>query len=332
MGRISKRGTSQNNEERSHMNVQDYSMYQRSLLSAQQSSSTYPQDALYALIDTVECAGKKLYRDFAWRNTHDPYGIWISEVMLQQTQTSRVEQRWDIWMKEFPTVDILAQVSVADVLRAWQGMGYNRRALHLLSCAQEISAKGGVFPRDTLELQKLPGIGPATAAGICAFAFNQHAVYLETNVRSVLLHHLFVGEEDVSDRELRHFVDILCPDTADMLSRDIRSPRMWYYALLDYGVWLKQHVPNPSRRSRTYKKQTKFEGSHRQKRAALVRMLLERASYERGVSAEELSHDLSIEELQHKREAVSEAYVEHILSELMEQGFCVCHDGLWHIV
>ena len=137
--------------------------------------------------------GRELYRDLPWRRTRDPYAIWLSEVMLQQTQVSRVDGRWQRWLERFPSVDALAVADAADVLEEWQGMGYNRRALSLLRAAQVVANDGGVMPSDTNRLVALPGIGPATAAGIRAFAFDLPGVYLETNVRTVFLHELYPG-------------------------------------------------------------------------------------------------------------------------------------------
>ncbi len=268
--------------------------------------------------------GAVLYRDLPWRRTRDPYAIWLSEVMLQQTQVSRVDGRWQRWLERFPTVDALAAASASDVLEEWQGMGYNRRALALLHAAQQISEAGGSFPADERSLRALPGIGPATAAGIRAFSFNLHAVYLETNVRAVFLHELFAEEEDVPDRDLLPLVDATCPpDGGDGLI----DPRGWYYALLDYGAYLKKTLPNPSRRSRTYTRQSRFEGSNRQKRAALVRALLARRE---GATTAELAADLSRSELAAGRDALSEADVAGLLDQLAKEGFCEWERGLWH--
>jgi A/G-specific adenine glycosylase len=199
--------------------------------------------------------GHKLYRDLPWRHTHDPYEIWLSEVMLQQTQVTRVDGRWQRWLDRFPTLEALAHAGRADVLEEWQGMGYNRRALALLHAAQLIVDRGGTMPRDTHALMALPGIGPATAAGIRAFAWNLPGVYLETNVRSVFLHEFFSTEVDVPDRRIVPLVEKTCP--ADVASAD-RGPRAWYYALLDVGAYLKATQPNPSRRSRTHVRQSRF--------------------------------------------------------------------------
>ncbi len=305
----------------------------RSAIAGRTNIGVCSRDQLYQLIYKISQAADTLYRDFPWRNTTDPYAIWISEVMLQQTQTARVALRWQEWLEQFPTVDVLAQAQTADVLRAWQGMGYNRRALYVLKTAQIISAHGGVFPQTTAELVQLPGIGAATAAGICAFAWNRHCAYLETNVRSVLLHELFPHEDQVSDRELITFVDALCPDDAPRTSRALHTPRMWNYALLDYGVWLKQHVSNPSRRSRSYTKQSKFEGSHRQKRAALVRILLDSraANDSHAMTTARACELLCDEEVRAGRSPVSEDYVEQLLCELRAQDFCTFCDGSWQV-
>ena len=112
----------------------------------------------------IRSEGVLRYRDLPWRRTRDPYIIWLSEVMLQQTQVPRVETRMPAWLERFPTVQALAQAAPSDVLDAWQGMGYNRRALALHRAAQQLVEDwGGEFPRETRDLVALPGIGPATA-------------------------------------------------------------------------------------------------------------------------------------------------------------------------
>jgi A/G-specific adenine glycosylase len=263
--------------------------------------------------------GMEHYRSFPWRQTRDPYAIWISEVMLQQTQVTRVDGRWQRWLSRFPTIEELAHANQTDVLEEWQGMGYNRRALSLLKAARTIVENGEGFPRDPHALVSLPGIGPATAAGIRAFAFNLPGVYLETNVRTVFLHELYPEAKNVPDKLLAPLVEASC-------SRD--DPRGWYYALLDYGAWLKRTVPNPSRRSRAHVKQSHFEGSHRQKRAEVVRLLL--AAREKGATADDIASSLSRIEESAGREAVELSYVEALLGELAKEGFCSETNGRWH--
>ena len=209
-----------------------------------------------------------LWRELPWRGVDDPYLVWISEVMLQQTQVVRVQGRWADWLERFPSVQALAQAPQAEVLQAWQGMGYNRRALALHRCAQTVVEQfDGIWPHGVKELTALPGIGPSTAAGIRAFAFDEHGVYLETNVRAVLIHEFFPGTDKVADKELVPLVKLTCPPSG----QDVRG---WYYGLLDIGAHLKKTLPNPTRRARAYTRQSPFAGSRRQKRAGIVRILL----------------------------------------------------------
>lgn len=277
----------------------------------------------------VLARGRELYRDLPWRRTRDPYAIWISEVMLQQTQTTRVDGRWQRWLERFPTVDALAAADAADVLDEWQGLGYNRRALSVLRAAQVVSAAGGAMPAETAALEALPGIGPATAAGIRAFAFDLPGVYLETNVRTVFLHELYPNAESVPDRELVPLVRDTCPPDASDPEDD---PRTWYYALLDYGAYLKRTVPNPSRRSRGHTRQSRFEGSHRQKRAELLRVLLaHRGDGAGGADFETIFQELVSSELRAGRSAIGEPDVRALLDELEREGFCHNESGVWYV-
>lgn len=291
---------------------------------------------LRAFVESVAKKGRELYRDLPWRRTYDPYAIWISEVMLQQTQVSRVDGRWQRWLEHFPTVDALAAAAPSDVLEEWQGLGYNRRALSVHRAAQAISEAGGVFPQDQKELVKLPGIGFATAAGIRAFAFNLHGVYLETNVRTVFLHELYPQAEGVPDSELIPLVELTCPasvstaagtDTANAATTEL-TPRSWYYALLDYGAYLKKTIPNPSRRSKSHVKQSRFEGSHRQKRAELLRVLLAHKD-EGGAEFETLHQELCQIEVHAGRETLDEQVTLGLLEELAKEGFCQKNDEYW---
>ena len=286
---------------------------------------------LRVFVEFVAKKGRELYRDLPWRRTYDPYAIWISEVMLQQTQVSRVDGRWQRWLERFPTVDALAAAAPSDVLEEWQGLGYNRRALSVHRAAQAISEAGGVFPQDPKELVKLPGIGPATAAGIRAFAFNLHGVYLETNVRTVFLHELYPQAEGVPDSELVPLVELTCPASvagaADAVATEL-TPRSWYYALLDYGAYLKKTIPNPSRRSKSHVKQSRFEGSHRQKRAELLRVLLAHKD-EGGAEFETLHQELCQIEVNAGRETLDEQVTLGLLEELAKEGFCQKNDEYW---
>ena len=263
-----------------------------------------------AFVALVNERGAELYRDLPWRNVDDPYGVLVSEVMLQQTQVARVMRYWNRWMSLFPTVDALAAADTATVLDAWQGLGYNRRALALKrACVQCAAENGGCLPRTVDGLVKLPGIGPATAAGVVAFAFDQPAVYLETNVRSVFLHELFPDAQGVSDKQLAPYVADTCPS---------EGARAWYYSLLDYGADLKNHVANPSRRSRHYTRQSAFEGSRREKRSFVLKCVL---AAPEGIVASEVRHLLDAHEREAGRDAVEPALCESILADLESEGF-----------
>ncbi|MEY8437381.1 adenine glycosylase [Atopobiaceae bacterium 24-176] len=266
--------------------------------------------------------GARHWRDLPWRRTRDPYAVWVSEVMLQQTQVSRVDGRWQRWLSRFPTLEALALAQTADVLSEWQGLGYNRRALALQRAAAQVcDAHDGQMPCDVAALVSLPGIGPATAAGIRAFAFDLPGVYLETNVRTVFLHELFPDAEKVPDRVLVPVVEEACP---------AQGARRWYYALLDYGAHLKRTVPNPSRRSASHVRQSAFEGSRRQKRAALVRLLLEaREAGLPGLTLADAVASLGAQERAKGRPEPPAKLVQELLSQLAEEGFCRGGDGLW---
>ncbi|MDD4989073.1 MAG: A/G-specific adenine glycosylase [Candidatus Pacebacteria bacterium] len=204
-----------------------------------------------------------------WRKTNDPYRILVSEIMLQQTQVSRVTPKYESFLKRFPTVQKIATANTGDVLKLWQGLGYNRRALNLQKSAKIICEKfGGVVPDDLEKLDSLPGIGLATAGAISAYAWNKPTLFIETNIRRVFLH-FFFNDADckmVEDEVIFPFVE---------RALDKKNPREWYYALMDYGAMLKATVPNPNRRSAHYTKQSKFTGSNREVRGKILKFLSE---------------------------------------------------------
>ena len=276
-----------------------------------------PESSVKEFRAQVREKGARYYRDLPWRGLDDPYAVLVSEVMLQQTQVKRVLRYWTRFMGLFPTIDALASADNALVLEMWQGLGYNRRAVALRECARICSARhGGVLP-DTYEgLLALPGIGPATAGGVLAFAHDRKCLYLETNVRSVFLHHFFPGESGVSDRRLEPLVLQCCPEA---------GVRGWYYALLDYGAHLKETIPNPSRRSKHHSRQSAFEGSKRQKRAFIVRFVLGCP----GAGIAQIAHELNRHEVAAGRPELAQDEVLALLRELEGEGFFTYGDGGW---
>jgi len=205
-------------------------------------------------------------RAMPWRETRNPYHILVSEIMLQQTQVERVAGKYPEFLVRFPDFETLAEAPLPEVLSVWQGLGYNRRALALKRLAQQVVEKwGGGLPATEEDLRSLPGIGPATAGALLAFAFEQSVVFIETNIRRVFLHFFFPGREGVTDREI-------LPLLAETL--DLEQVRDWYYALMDYGTELKERGPNPNRRSAHYTRQAPFAGSNREMRGLILKTLL----------------------------------------------------------
>lgn len=201
-----------------------------------------------------------------WRKTTDPYAILVSEIMLQQTQVDRVIPYFRFFLKRFPTVQKLARAKTSSALKAWQGLGYNRRALMLHRCAQSIVTEhGGALPSDYDKLKALSGLGPYTAGAVTVFAFNKPYPLIETNIRRTYIHHFFPDTQSVDDIRILPLVE---------RTMDRRNPRVWFGALMDYGSWLARQVPNPNRKSKQYAKQARFEGSDRQIRGAILRILL----------------------------------------------------------
>lgn len=267
------------------------------------------QDDFSSFVELVWAEGKRLYRDLPWRNIDDPYQVLVSEVMLQQTQVSRVINYWHRFLKLFPTLDALAAADTSLVLEQWQGLGYNRRALALKRTAELCSQKNkGAMPQSIEELLNLPGVGQATAAGVYSFAYNRPAVYIETNVRAVFIHEFFPDSVKVKDSELYPLVEATCSEL---------DPRSWYYALLDYGAYLKQNTVNPSRKSAHYVKQSAFEGSRRQKRAEILRCVLD----EPGIDEEKLFLQLQDYEKLAGRIEPDRALFDSIIDDLLKENF-----------
>jgi A/G-specific adenine glycosylase len=210
---------------------------------------------------------KKEGRDLPWRGTKTPYRILVSEVMLQQTQVERVIGKYAEFITTFPDFSSLAKAPLKEILRVWQGIGYNRRALALKEIATRVVQDfNGTLPDSVDVLATLPGIGRATASAICAFAFNRPAVFIETNIRRVFIHFFFRNRQNIKDADILPLVE---------KTLNKRNPREWYYALMDYGVLLKRQFPGLNQRSAHYQKQGPFQGSNRQMRGKILRALIE---------------------------------------------------------
>jgi A/G-specific adenine glycosylase len=190
-------------------------------------------------------------RDLPWRKTRDPYAILVSEVMLQQTQVERVVPRFLAWLSRWPTVEALADVSAAEVIREWQGLGYNRRGLNLHRAARFVAAHG--WPDD---LTQLPGVGPYTATAIGNFAFGRDVLPIDTNVRRVQERtgHTF------SARSAQGLMDLGATVCLARVPRCDSCP-------------LAEQCPSRGRRYEPLRRQSRFEGSFRQRRAATLRLV-----------------------------------------------------------
>lgn len=221
-------------------------------------------------------------RPFVWRDTHDPYRILVSEVMLQQTQTGRVLPKYETFLSCWPDFASLAEASTEQLLSVWKGLGYNRRALNLRKSARMTQEWGWTLPNDKALIDSLPGVGKATSAAILSFCFGERSVYLETNIRRVLLTCFYPEEEEIKDKVLELLLHELSLINTDM--------KVWYYALMDYGVLLKALFPNANTRSAHYTKQKKFENSNRQIRGQLIHLLTDTGAKELLALYELLSH------------------------------------------
>jgi A/G-specific adenine glycosylase len=267
-------------------------------------------EVIHAFQTTIYAYYQNHGRQLPWRETDDPYRILVSEIMLQQTQVPRVLQKYEDFIRTFPDFRSLVQASLLEILRVWQGLGYNRRALALKKTAElVVSQYRGMLPAEPDELQKLPGIGPYTAAAIAAFAFNRPVAFVETNIRTVFIHCFFRDQSAVKDREILHLVE---------QTLDTSNPRRWYYALMDYGAMLKQRYHNPNRRSAQYQKPTPFKGSNRELRGMILGTLTAHSR-------------LSEAELVAEFNAAPER-VNHALKQLVAEGFITRDEHGFRIV
>ncbi len=226
--------------------------------------------------------------------------------MLQQTQVERVVPFYKAFVREFPSARVLARVSLAQVLRAWQGLGYNRRAKYLHEAAKVITKKG--FPKTIEEIEQLPGVGHYTARATAAFAYNKPEVFVETNIRTVFFYHLG-SRRKLSDKKLLPLVE-------QALAESKMEPREFYAAMMDYGAHLKKQGIRLNHKSAHYVKQSVFEGSARQLRGAILRELLH--------------HQASLSTLAHHIPRSKED-VAHALSGLVAEGLVHLHGKFFSV-
>ncbi|MEK7092971.1 MAG: A/G-specific adenine glycosylase [Patescibacteria group bacterium] len=209
--------------------------------------------------------------DLPWRKTKDPYRILVSEMMLQQTQVPRVIGKYKEFLKAFPTVKALAKASLSDVLKIWSGLGYNRRAKYLHD-ATKILTKNGVHFNKPTGLLKCTGVGPYTRAAVRVFAFNKPLTMIETNIRTVYMYHFYNSRNSSYSRKDGTVTDKEILVLAEKAAEG-QDSRTWHWALMDYGAHLKKSGVRNNNRSAHYTKQSKFEGSLRQIRGAILRAL-----------------------------------------------------------
>lgn len=205
-----------------------------------------------------------------WRKTHDVYKILVSEVMLQQTQVERVIPFYKKFIKKFSTAKKLATAPLADILKVWQGLGYNRRAKLLHQAAKALAeTRFNLKSKSSRlnlvsELETLPGVGPYTARAVAAFALNENVVFVETNIRTAIIQHFFAEKKEVNDSKIEEVLEQTLPKG---------RAREWYSALMDYGASLKRAGVSHNVKSKKYVKQSKFTGSLREARGAILREL-----------------------------------------------------------
>lgn len=252
--------------------------------------------------------------DLPWRKTRDPYEILVSEIMLQQTQVSRVLVKYPEFLHAFPTAEKLATAPTHKLLSVWQGLGYNRRALALKRAAEIVVRNfSGKFPPDFAALVALPGIGPATASDLLAFAWNIPHPAIETNIRTVFIHHFFAEKsakkkksaDKIHDRDILPLVE---------KTFDRENPREWIWALMDYGAMLKRtHGNTTGRRSKQYVRQSSFTGSNRELRSHMVKIILKKA----------ITSTTLFAEIKKLRAALTREQFNKNLKDLEREGFII---------
>lgn len=247
-------------------------------------------------------------RNLPWRlpdaaGRFEPYGILVSEVMLQQTQAARVIPKYIVFLKKFPSLKDLAAAPLSAVLAEWSGLGYNRRAKYLQEAARYLAGRPEPWALEDLTACK--GIGPNTAAAVLVYAYDRPLAFVETNIRTVFIHHFFADMVMVDDKDILPLVE----ETFDR-----EHPRQWFWALMDYGVHLKAVSGNASRASRHYTRQTAFAGSKRQIRGQVLQILGEGRQTSRGLTR-----------------TLPDDRLESVLADLQNEGLITFKNGRFNL-
>ncbi|MFX0080533.1 MAG: A/G-specific adenine glycosylase [Candidatus Hodarchaeota archaeon] len=254
---------------------------------------------------------KQKGRNFPFRKNITPYNVLVSEIMLQQTQTGRVAEKFLNFIEKFPNFNILSEAPLEEVLKTWQGLGYNRRAIALKKIAEiVIDNYHGELPDSVEKLKKFPQIGHNTASSIISFAFNKPTIFIETNIRRVYIYFFFPGRNNITDKEINPILK---------KTIDTTNPRKWYYALMDYGVMLKKKYPDLNKRSAHYRKQTPFKGSNRQIRGEILSILIKNKT-------------LKISDLREKLKEVNNEKLLTIINQLEIEGFIETEEDVVQLI
>jgi A/G-specific adenine glycosylase len=267
------------------------------------------QEVLKTFQNIIYSYFKQYGRDFPFRKEISPYNVVVSEMMLQQTQTSRVVEKFQQFIQKFPDFQSLANAPLNDVLKVWQGLGYNRRAVALKTISEKVVKEfDGILPADVEILKSFPQIGHNTASSIVAFAFNIPTYFIEVNIRRVYIYFFFPGKTSIDDGNIMPIV---------RRTIDPSNVRKWYYALMDYGVMLKKTHPELNKRSVHYRKQSKFKGSNREIRGKILKLLIASSS----LTETEMLSELEINSIKLKE----------ILNLLIAEGFIKQENHLFSI-
>lgn len=262
--------------------------------------------------ETIQLFRKIIYdyyrnhkRKFPFRENITPYNVLVSEIMLQQTQTARVSEKFLKFTEKFPDFLTLSQTPLEIILKEWKGLGYNRRAIALKKIAEiVVNEYGGRLPDSVKILKSFPQIGHNTASSIKAFAFNTPTVFIETNIRRVYIYFFFFENNNIKDKTIFSIVK---------KTVDTAKPREWYYALMDYGVMLKKTHPELNKRSSHYRKQSPFKGSSRQIRGRILKLLIR-------------NRKMGFNEIKNDFKNVESNKIKSILIQLEKEGFVKIRD------